>query len=132
MNRRNAFVGLVAATAAPAAASVRIVQAADTDAALIALCAKFDANERRYLALYEVDIPIESEDARDAVALPIQDQQSAPAKQITTHRITTLAGFAAVARSLGLWDQNIGEPEDRGAVNDRLISMLVRDARRLA
>jgi hypothetical protein len=105
-------------------------KAGNPDAELIALCARFDANERRYLSFYsggENHIP--DDDARDTVTDPIQDQQRDLAEQITAHRITTLAGFAAVARSLGLWDSQIGEPDEHGCINDQLVAMLVRDAR---
>ncbi|MBW4037186.1 MAG: hypothetical protein HIU90_17120 [Proteobacteria bacterium] len=132
MNRRAALSNLVAGTAATAALSVGISQAAGADAELIALCRQFDANERRYLSLYSDDIPIEDEAARDEVAAPIQDQQSDLAERITSYRITTLAGFAAVARSLGLWDSTVGEPSDHSGVNEKLVAMLVRDARWLA
>lgn len=132
MNRRAALSGLVAATAATAAASVGMAQAAAADAELIALCAQFDENERRYIALYADDLAIEDEAARDAIAEPIQAEQRDLAERITSYRITTLAGFAAVARSLGLWDSTIGEPEDHGGINEMLTAMLVRDARGLA
>ncbi len=132
MNRRAALSGLVAATAAATAASVGISQAAAADAELIALCAQFDANERRYIALYADNLAIEDEAARDAIAEPIQAEQRDLAERITSYRITTLAGFAAVARSLGLWDSTIGEPEDHSGVNEQLVAMLVRDARGLA
>ncbi|MCW8308402.1 hypothetical protein AruPA_15290 [Acidiphilium sp. PA] len=133
MNRRDAIANLVAGTAAALAVSVSTSQAAAADAELIALCARFDANERHYLSFYpggENHIP--DDDARDAVTDPIQDEQHALATEITSHRITTLAGFAAVARSLGLWDSQIGEPEQHGCINEQLVAMLVRDARAMS
>ncbi len=132
MNRRDAIANLVAGTAAALAVAVPASQAAAADAELIALCAQFDANERRYIALYADDLAIEDEAARDALAEPIQAEQHDLARRITGYPITTLAGFSAVARSLGLWDSTIGDPADHGGVNEMLTAMLVRDARRLA
>ncbi len=129
MNRRDAIAGLVAATAASAAASVGMAQAGAADADLIALCAQFDANERRYITLYADDLAIEDESARDAIAQPIQAEQRDLARRITAYPITTLAGFAAVARSLGLWDSTIGEPEDHGGINEQFVAMMVQSAR---
>jgi len=129
MNRRKTLASLAAGTAAALAAPI-VANAGNTDAELIALCARFDANERRYLSFYSGGAnEITDDDERDAVAGPIQDQQRDLAEQITAHRITTLAGFVAVARSLGLWDSQIGEPDEHSCVNEQLIAMLVRDAR---
>ncbi|GBQ23598.1 hypothetical protein [Acidiphilium acidophilum] len=132
MNRRKTLAGLAAGTAAAIMAPIT-AHASNADAELIALCAKFDANERRYLSYYSGgENEITDDDERDAVAFPIQDQQHALAEQITAHRITTLAGFVAVARSLGLWDSQIGEPDEHGCINEQLVSMLVRDARAIS
>ncbi len=131
MNRRRTLASLAAGTAAALVAQIA-AHAGSPDAELIALCTRFDANERRYLALYSDDIPIEDETARDALAEPIQAEQRDLAERITNYRITTLAGFAAVARSLGLWDSTIGEPSEHSGIDEQLVAMLVRDARRLA
>ncbi|MCW8309304.1 hypothetical protein AruPA_19955 [Acidiphilium sp. PA] len=132
MNRRRTLASLAAGTAAALVAPIA-AQASNPDAELIALCARFDANERHYLSFHtggENHIP--DDDARDTVTDPIQDEQRALAREITSHRITTLAGFAAVAQSLGLWDSQIGEPEQHGCINDQLVAMLVRDARAIS
>ncbi len=132
MNRRRTLASLAAGTAAAMMAPI-VAKAGNPDAELIALCARFDANERRYLSFYSGGSnEITDDDERDAIAGPIQDQQGEIAGQITSHRITTLAGFAAVARSLGLWDSQIGEPDEHGCINDQLVAMLVRDARAMS
>ncbi|SIQ46196.1 MULTISPECIES: hypothetical protein [Acidiphilium] len=131
MNRRRTLAALAAGTAAALVAPIA-AHASNPDAELIALCARFDANERRYLTLYTDDIPIEDEAARDALAEPIQAEQRDLAERITSYRITTLAGFAAVARSLGLWDSTIGEPSEHSGIDEQLVAMLVRDARAMS
>ncbi len=133
MNRRSALSGLVAATAAATAASVGLSQAASADAELIALCEQFDNNERRYLSLFPGgENAIIDDDERSLIAEPMQDEQAALAARIVTYRIGTFAGFLAVARSLGVWDQEIGRPEDHSGVNEMLTAMLVRDARAMS
>ncbi|HQT89597.1 MAG TPA: hypothetical protein PK677_13780 [Acidiphilium sp.] len=132
MNRRRTLASLAAGTAAALVAPIA-AHAGNPDAELIALCARFDANERRYLSFYSGGAnEITDDDERDAVTDPIAYKQRDLAEQITGHRITTLAGFAAVARSLGLWDSQIGEPEKHGCINEQLVAMLVRDGRAMS
>jgi hypothetical protein len=130
MNRRRTLATLAAGTAAALAAPIAGNAAPNPDARLIDLCAQFDANEQLYLSYYSGGAnEITDDDERDAVVDPLQEAQRALVEQITSQRATTIAGFTAVARSLGLWDSQIGAPEDHDTINDKLIAMLVRDAR---
>jgi hypothetical protein len=130
MNRRRTLASLAAGTAAALAAPLAAMASPNPDARLIDLCRQFDENERHYLSIYPGGAnAIDDDDQRDRVADPLQQAQRIMVDEITSHRATTLAGFAAVARSLGLWDSQIGEPDDQDGINDKLIAMLVRDAR---
>jgi len=133
MNRRRTLASLAAGTAAALAAPLAAMASPNPDARLIDLCRQFDENERHYLSIYPGGAnAISDDDERDAIADPLQEAQRIMVEEITNHRATTLAGFTAVARSLGLWDSQIGAPEHHDTINDKLVAMLVRDARAMS
>ncbi len=133
MNRRDAIAGLIAGTAATLAVSVSASQAATADAELIALCRQFDENEKRYLSYFEGGAnEIEDDDERGIITDPISDQQRALADQIVGHRIRTMQGFSAVARSLRLWQPEITDPAECTYISEKFAAMMARDAEGLA
>lgn len=135
MNRRSTLASLAAGTAAALVSplTAKAAQGLSTpgaDAKLIDLCRQFDENERHCLAMLPGGAnAIEDDRERDRIAAPLRQAQRIMVDEITSQRATSLAGFAAVARSLGLWDLQIGEPDDHDGINDKLVAMLVRDAR---
>ncbi len=133
MNRRDAIAGLVAATAATAAASVGMAQAAAADAILVTLCSRFEANERLYNSHFaEGSNEIIDDDEREAVTGPILADQEVLAGEIASLPITSARGFAAVAKCLGAWDTTIGDPQDHTGVSEQLIAALVKSARAMS
>jgi len=133
MNRRKTLASLAAGTAAAMMAPITAMASPNPDARLIDLCRQFDENERHCLSMLPGGAnAVDDDQERDRIAGPLREAQQIMAQEITSQRATTLAGFAAVARSLGLRDLQIGEPDDHDGINDKLIAMLVRDARRVA
>jgi hypothetical protein len=133
MNRRRTLASLAAGTAAALVSPLTAMASPNPDARLIDLCRQFDENERHCLSMLPGGVnAIDDDRERDRIAGPLREAQRIMVDEITSQRATTLAGFAAVARSLGLWDQEIGDPDDHSSVSKMLIAMLVRDARRVS
>ncbi|MDQ2801892.1 MAG: hypothetical protein M3Y41_04080 [Pseudomonadota bacterium] len=74
--------------------------AAQPDAELVALCARFDALERQINALFGRPAAIEDEDVHDAIE-PIWKAQLKLTEMICSLRATSLAGHRARASSIG-------------------------------
>ncbi len=93
-----AAVVAVAASASTIAHAAPAPQPGNPDAELIALCAEFDAIEREMMAAYDLF----SEDQEDELweyLKPFHERMDGVMDRITVYRITTLAGFQAVART---------------------------------
>lgn len=125
-----ASVGL---TAGAAAAVADIVPGSSPDE-LLALCAEFDAHERRYQAICERATTAEQERLDEPVLDALRDQQEPLLDRICALPCITPAGLAALANSLLLWDGELYiEGDDENAdTNDRLLAALVRGVLRRA
>ncbi|WP_174503951.1 hypothetical protein [Acidiphilium sp. C61] len=133
MNRRStiraAMAGAAAAIAAPAVANA----ASNPDAALIALCDRFVAQERIYLSYFSGGANyIADDDERDAIIEPMQDAQGRLVDAIVQHRATTPAGLMAVARCFAEYCPDKENPADEMYPEQKLATMIARDVRGLA
>jgi len=127
--RRALLTGSVAAVAAMAtgvAVSAGAVPA-NPDAELVALCADFDALERRIDALFEGVSALDF-DAADAAACVIEVDQRRVLDRICTLTPTTDEGCRAVARSLALLSSDYGLPNVyvTATMDERLANLLAR------
>jgi len=114
-----AALALSGAAAAPAAHN--------PDAELVALCADFDALERRIDALFEGVSALEFE-AADAAACVIEVDQRQVLDRICALTPVTYEGCKAVARSLALLSPDYGLPNVYVAacMDERLANTLAR------
>ncbi len=120
-----AIAGCAVALAAPVAASA----ARGGDAELIRLLGEFDDLENQWLSQFPGgSAAIIDDDARDAAAAPILERQDAIVASIAKMRAKTVPGLVALIRSLKLWDEHIGEPEDGGNPAQVFTAMITRDA----
>ena len=94
------------------------------DADLIALCAAFDALERKMQAAFNAAVTTDEWGAADLVADAVREEQAPILDAITSCRPSTLAGFRAIAASLALWDEEMVSG-GHGNTNDRLATLLV-------
>ncbi len=132
--RRGLLGGAVASLAAAPAGmpgSVVVPPVADhhPDAALIAVCAEFDAIERHINSHYAGGSRnIEDDDERDVAIAPFQEAQAPLLERIIALRATTPGGFMARARTLALWDQDAMRHIGPGHyLEDRMLAALLRD-----
>ena len=98
------------------------------DAALLEACAAFDALERAYVATfngYDFDSPEEA--AAEIERERLSEAQEPLVVRICQLRAVTLAGQAARARSLALWDGELMKPNTDGDASARLTTAIVRD-----
>ncbi len=129
--RRAFLAGGVAATASAAVmASIESATGApsvSSDAELIALCADFDALERRIDALFEGVSALEF-DAADAAACVIEVDQRQVLDRICALTPATDEGCRAVARSLALLAPDYGLPSVyvTATMDERLANLLAR------
>ncbi|MFT2094382.1 hypothetical protein ACMS1Z_06810 [Acidiphilium multivorum] len=133
MNRRATIrAGLAGAAAAVAAPAVAYA-AGSPDAELIALCDRFVARERVYRSYFEGGANyIADEATQDAVTERITEEQVELIDAIVEHRATTLEGLKAVALAYAAYCPDIGGPDSESYPEEKLISMLARDVRRMA
>lgn len=118
---------LAAATTAVALTGSAPPAAPNPDAGLIALCAAFNALERKLQAAFEGLTTDAGWDLADEVADAIRAEQAPILDAITACRPSTSAGFAALAGSLALWDAELLEGDPRqGNTNERLSLVLFR------
>lgn len=95
------------------------------DADLLAACAAFDDLERQWRAAIQVGSKDNAKvDEAAAQANRIQEQQRPHLDAMLDLPCTTLAGAAAIARSLELWDAELMRGGN-GYVNDLLVRKLV-------
>lgn len=128
--RRAVLTGTAAVAAALASGTIAPAGAAPAspDAALIALCAQFDALEREYLATdFAADYGTPAADAAEAERERIAGAQDPIIDAICASPPCTPAGAVAVARSLALWDAELLKKSGKGhCTDDRLLAALVR------
>ena len=122
-------LGLPVAALAPSWQGTPPVAAqAGPDAELIRLIAEFAALEHRFLAAHD---DISDDDERDAFIGPIIEAQKPLLDRILTLRATTLPGFLARAKLLGLYEPEWTKEEnilsDGGSHNERMAGALIRD-----
>ena len=127
--RRALLTGSAAAVAAMATGAVALAGAAPagSDAELIALCADFDALERRIDALFEGVSALDF-DAADAAACVIEVDQRRVLDRICALTPVTDNGCRALARSLTLLAPDYGLPNIYVAatMDERLANLLAR------
>jgi len=99
------------------------------DAALIAVCAEFDAIERHIVSHYAGGSrKIEDDEERDVAIAPFQEAQAPLLERIIALRATTPDGFMARARTLALWDLDAMRQIGPGHyLEDRMLAALLRD-----
>ena len=127
-----AFVAAASAVGitAGAAASVADLVPIDPDAELVRLCAQFDALERERQAVILNTQTREEEVKVDVILVDFEKRQKPLLVRICTTPCQTMAGAAAIASSLALWDDNheisiVGDDPNE-FTHRRLISALVR------
>ncbi len=139
MTLRRDFLGFTAGAVAartilPKAAHAEAGQgdgspiAPSPDAELIAVCAEFDAWQRRFLA---TDFEALGDDTPAGLAASAEqrcciDAQDALLDRMSELRAVTWEGQAARARSLALWDAELMKPDPHDT-NQRLTAAIVRD-----
>ncbi len=97
------------------------------DAALIGLCAEFEALERKIEATFGGIAAIADDDSADAATEALRVEQDPIIDAITACRPTTLAGFTALAGIAMLWRPELIEASPaQGDTGERLIAALVR------
>ena len=120
--------GLLGGAAVLAMAPVAPALPVHPDAELIALCAKFDALEREFIATDgSAKSYTAAADHAEAEQARIADAQAPIVDAICSRPPQTTAGAVAVANSLALWDAELfrnGGPD--GDINERLVAVLVR------
>jgi hypothetical protein len=129
---RRAFLAGGVASTASAALMVSVVGMAgassvSADAELIALCADFDALERKIDALFEGVSALEF-DAADAAACVIEVDQRRVLDRICALTPSTDEGCKAVARALALLAPDYGLPSVyvTATMDERLANLLAR------
>ena len=128
-SRRQLHAGAPAALVLSGAAAAAPAPAApNPDADLIALCAQLDALERAYLATdFAADDHTPAGNAAEAERERIAAAQEPIVDAICASPPRTLAGAAALAHSLALWDAELFKKGGEGhCTDDRLIVALVR------
>ncbi len=106
-------------------AAVAAPSTINSDAALIALCAEFEALEHKAIAAFATTD--EEQDHADAVADTIDHEQAPIVTAITACRPTTLAGFTALANIAVLWNPElIKVSATQGCTGERLIQVVLR------
>ncbi len=125
---RRRLLATVPATLALSAAAAAAPAVLNPDIALIAHCAQLDALERAYLATdFAADDGTPAGDAAEAERERIAAAQEPIVDAICASPPCTLAGAAAVARSLALWDAELLKKGGEGhCTDDRLLAALVR------
>lgn len=102
--------------------------ATEPDAELLALCEQFDALDRKILAIWDGAMRLEDEDEANAAKEQIMEQQEPILERILELRATTVAGFAARARTLALWAPDTMDGGGaKCAWNERMTHALLRD-----
>lgn len=125
MNRRDLLAAAPPAALALSGVAVAAPATVNPDAALISLCAKFEALERKAEAALATND--EEQDRADAIAETIHQEQAPIVAAITACRPTTLAGFTALAGIAMLWRPELIEASPaQGDTGERLIAALVR------
>ena len=105
------------------------------DAELLEACAAFDALERAYIASFDGLPEIEGPamDAHREESAAIWDAQKPLVAMMVASQPKTLAGHAARARSLALWeDDNPSGDVGSEFVNERLLGAILRDLAEVA
>ncbi len=99
------------------------------DAALIAVCAEFDAIERHINSHYAGGSrEIDDDEERDVAIAPFQEAQDPLLERIIALRATTPGGLKARARTLASWDQDAMRHIGPGHyLEDRMLAALLRD-----
>lgn len=122
--RSAAGLALLAGVAATASAAP-----GSPDAVLIALCARLDALQRQIDALFPADwhgMMDAALEAADAAARRFEVEQRPILDQICALTPVTVAGFAALARSMSLLRPDLGHVSRHEDPDVRLAGVLVR------
>ena len=127
---------LAAAALSPVAGSVRAAGAPAADGRLIALHAEFDRLQRQLHILFAGPEPetVEADDAFEAQAMAICDQQALILDELTTLHAISFAGLAARMRTLTLEGLHLDPAEMIASeyFNQRLLGLMLRDLVALA
>ncbi len=125
MNRRDLLAAAPPAALALSGVAVAAPATVNPDAALISLCAKFEALERKAEAALATND--EEQDRADAIAETIHQEQAPIVAAITACRPTTLAGFTALANIAVLWSPELIRVSPiQGDTGERLLQVMLR------